>query len=53
MPSSLYDSCSEKEWIDKGWMYSLDNDYIQNCSNSKIDEFKKFISYTFRIDKIL
>lgn len=52
MPSSLYDSCSEKEWIDKGWMYSLDNDYIQNCSNSKIDEFKKFMDSAFWVKEI-
>ncbi len=30
LPSNLYDSYSEKEWLDNEWMYSLDSDYIKN-----------------------
>lgn len=50
--SSLYDSYCEKEWIDNGWMYSLDSDYIKNCSDGKIDEFKKFMDTAFWVGEI-
>lgn len=50
--SSTYDSYSKKEWIDNGWMYSLDSDYIKNCSNDKVDEFKKFMDSAFWVSEI-
>lgn len=50
--SSLYDSYCEKEWIDNGWMYCLDSDYIKNCSDGKVDEFKKFMDTAFWVGEI-
>lgn len=52
LPSNLYDSYSEKEWLDNEWMYSLDSDYIKNCSNGKVTEFKKFMDSAFWVKEI-
>lgn len=52
LPSNLYDSYSEKEWLDNEWMYSLDSDYIKNCSNGKVTEFKKFMDSVFGVKEI-
>lgn len=52
LPSNLYDSYSEKEWLDNEWMYSLDSDYIKNCSNGQVTEFKKFMDSAFGVKEI-
>lgn len=43
---------AEKEWLDNEWMYSLDSDYIKNCSNGKVTEFKKFMDSVFGVKEI-
>lgn len=52
LPSNLYNSYSEKKWIDNEWMYCLDSDYIKSCSNNKVSEFKRFMDSAFWVNEI-
>lgn len=51
-PSSTYDEYCSKEWIDNGWMYCLDSDYLKGYSESEQEELKAFIHKAFYVDEI-
>lgn len=50
-PSSFYDDYSKKEWLEKDWMYVLDQDYFINHADQV--DFKKFLSQTFWVDELV
>jgi hypothetical protein len=51
-PSDEYDKFSAKKWIDKGWMYCLDSDYLKGLSEPELKGLKSFMHKAFYVDEI-
>lgn len=49
-PSESFDECSQKDWLDNGWMYSLDSDYL-NVGNDE-DKVKDFLKKAFYVEEL-
>lgn len=48
--SNLYDALSSREWLDRDWMYVLDEYYLEGVTDKT--EYKKFFSSKFCIDDL-
>lgn len=49
-PSECFDECSQKDWLDNDWMYSLDSDYL-NVENDE-DKVKDFLKEAFYVEEL-
>lgn len=49
-PSECFDECSQKNWLDNDWMYSLDSDYL-NVENDE-DKVKDFLKEAFYVEEL-
>lgn len=49
-PSECFDECSQKDWLDNDWMYSLDSDYL-NVGNNE-DKVKGFLKKAFYVEEL-
>lgn len=51
-PSDYYEHFSERPWIEKDWMHSLDLSYFEGFLGDEQGELKRFIHKTFNIKDI-
>lgn len=49
-PSECFDECSQREWLNSDWMYSLDSDYL-NVENDE-DKVKDFLKEAFYVEEL-
>lgn len=49
-PSEYFDECSQREWLNSDWMYSLDSDYL-NVENDE-DKVKDFLKEAFYVEEL-
>lgn len=50
-PSESFDDCSQKDWLDHDWMYSLDPDYLHvETDEEKVKDFLKEIFSVEELD---
>lgn len=49
-PSECFDECSQKDWLDNDWMYSLDSDYL-NVENDE-DKVKDSLKEAFYVEEL-
>lgn len=49
-PSESFDECSQKDWLDHDWMYSLDSDYL-NVENDE-EKVKGFFKKAFYVEEL-
>lgn len=49
-PSEYFDECSQREWLNSDWMYSLDADYI-NVENDE-EKVKDFLKEAFYVEEL-
>lgn len=49
-PSECFDECSQRDWLNCDWMYSLDSEYL-NVDNDE-DKVKTFLKKTFYIEEL-
>lgn len=49
-PSAYFDEYSQKDWLDCGWMYSIDPDYLK-VDNDK-EKVKAFLKKTFYLEEL-
>lgn len=49
-PSECFDECSQKDWLENDWMYSLDSDYL-NVENDE-DKVKDFLKEAFYVEEL-
>lgn len=47
-PSECFDECSQREWLNSDWMYSLDSDYL-NVENDE-EKVKDFLKEAFYVE---
>lgn len=49
-PSECFDECSQREWLNSDWMYSLDSDYL-NVENDE-EKVKDFLKEAFYVEEL-
>ena len=49
-PSECFDECSQRDWLNCDWMYSLDSEYL-NVDNDE-DKVKTFLKNAFYIEEL-
>ena len=49
-PSEYFDECSQREWLNSDWMYSLDADYL-NAENDE-EKVKDFLKEAFYVEEL-
>ena len=49
-PSECFDECSQREWLNSDWMYSLDSDYLK-VENDE-DKVKDFLKEAFYVEEL-
>ena len=49
-PSEYFDECSQRDWLNSDWMYSLDADYL-NVENDE-EKVKDFLKEAFYVEEL-